>query len=98
MDQNSSQSGRTAVSFLVRGRVQGVGFRYFVQRRAREQGLDGWVRNREDGAVEGEAAGPPAALERFLAALRQGPSSARVTESTATPMAVVPAASGFRIV
>ena len=98
MEPDSNQSGRTAVRFLVSGRVQGVGFRYFAQRRALEQGLAGWVRNREDGAVEGEAAGPPAAIEGLLAALRQGPSSARVADVSATPLAAVPPASGFRIV
>lgn len=98
MDQNPNESGPKAVRFLVRGRVQGVGFRYFAQRHAREQGLAGWVRNREDGAVEGEAAGSPAAIERFLAALRQGPRSARVDEVSAAPLAGEPEASEFRIV
>ncbi|HEY64354.1 MAG TPA: acylphosphatase [Caldilineae bacterium] len=60
------------------GRVQGVGFRYFVQRRARSLGISGWVRNRWDGSVELEAEGPRDALERLLEAVRQGPSGARV--------------------
>ena len=98
MERNPNDSGRAAVRFLVRGRVQGVGFRYFAQRQAREQALAGWVRNREDGSVEGEAVGSPSAIERFLAALRQGPSSARVGELTTTPLSVVPEAAGFRIV
>jgi acylphosphatase len=98
VEQNPNDSGRAAVRFLVRGRVQGVGFRYFAHRQAREQELAGWVRNREDGAVEGEVVGSPAAIERFLAALRRGPSSARVGELDATPLSVVPEARGFRIV
>ncbi|NOZ29097.1 MAG: acylphosphatase [Chloroflexi bacterium] len=62
----------------VYGRVQGVGFRYFVQSVARRLGVSGWVRNRRDGSVELEAEGPRAALERLLEAVRRGPSSARV--------------------
>ena len=66
------------VHVVVRGRVQGVGFRWFVIRRARELGVAGWVRNRGDGAVEAEAEGAREALEGFVAALREGPPSARV--------------------
>ena len=67
------------LNVVVRGRVQGVGFRYFVAGRARTLGLGGWVRNREDGAVEAEAVGPRAALETLLEQVRRGPRSARVT-------------------
>lgn len=63
---------------MIRGRVQGVGFRYFVLRQARVADLDGWVRNRADGAVELEAEGDRVALERFLETLRQGPPAARI--------------------
>lgn len=63
---------------LVHGYVQGVGFRYFVQRRAREQGLAGWVRNRPDGTVECVAQGPREALQRLLADLHRGPLGASV--------------------
>jgi len=63
---------------VIRGRVQGIGFRAFVVRRATELEVGGWVRNREDGAVEVEAAGSRAALERLLTALRRGPDGARV--------------------
>lgn len=89
---------RKAVRFLVRGRVQGVGYRYFAQRRAAEEGIAGWVRNRDDGAVEGEAVGEPAAVESFLAALRSGPRHSAVADVGATELAVVPAGTGFRIV
>ncbi len=62
----------------VRGRVQGVGFRYFVVREARRLGLRGYVRNRADGAVEIVAEGEPTALEAFLRAAHTGPPAARV--------------------
>ncbi len=62
----------------VYGRVQGVGFRYFVRSHAQRLGVRGWVRNRRDGAVELEAEGPREALERLLALIRQGPPAARV--------------------
>jgi acylphosphatase len=62
------------------GDVQGVGFRFFAERQARRLGLDGWVRNRYDGAVEVEAEGSNAALEQFLNDLRRGPRAARVQD------------------
>jgi acylphosphatase len=86
-----------AVRIVVTGRVQGVGFRDFVKRRAGELGLAGWVRNRPDGSVEAEAVGREAALLRFVEALRVGPGHARVDvaaeewfESTEVP-------GGFRV-
>ena len=63
------------------GRVQGVGFRFFVQHTANELGLTGWVRNRWDGAVEVLAEGPRPSLERLLTALHRGPRGALVTDS-----------------
>jgi acylphosphatase len=65
---------------VVRGDVQGVGFRYFVVRVARQAGLEGWVRNRPDGAVECLAQGNRRALEDLLEALRRGPGSAEVQQ------------------
>jgi acylphosphatase len=64
--------------FLVQGRVQGVGFRWFVHREASELGLRGWVRNTEDGDVEVVAAGAEADLEELRASLRRGPRGSRV--------------------
>lgn len=64
------------------GLVQGVGFRWFVQERARMKGLAGYVRNRADGSVEVEAEGERDLLEELLRELRTGPRSARVTELT----------------
>lgn len=64
--------------FVVSGRVQGVGFRYFVQEAAMVEGLSGWVRNLPSGAVEALAEGDAEALERFARKLSRGPSMARV--------------------
>ncbi len=65
-------------AYRIEGRVQGVGFRAFVRRRARELGLDGWVRNAADGTVEAEATGDRASLDAFEDHLRQGPPAGRV--------------------
>ena len=64
--------------FLVKGRVQGVGFRWFVHREAAELGLRGWVRNTDQGHVELVAAGEPEQLEELKAALRKGSRGSRV--------------------
>jgi acylphosphatase len=66
--------------FLVKGRVQGVGFRWFVHREAAEIGLRGWVRNTEDGHVEVLAAGEPEQLKDLIKALGQGSRGSRVDE------------------
>jgi acylphosphatase len=65
---------------VVRGRVQGVGFRYFVIQKALSLGLRGYTRNSSDGSVEVLAQGPRPALENLLALLRRGPSAADVRE------------------
>jgi DNA ligase D-like protein (predicted 3'-phosphoesterase) len=67
-----------AIRAVVRGEVQGVGFRDAVLRRARSLGLMGWIRNGEDGAVLVHAEGAPAAVDELLAFLRSGPRLARV--------------------
>jgi acylphosphatase len=67
-----------ARKFWVSGQVQGVGYRYFAVRVARELGLKGWVRNLSDGRVEAYAAGPAHHLEDFEARLRKGPLSGEV--------------------
>jgi len=63
---------------IVRGRVQGVGFRAWTEAIALERGLRGWVRNRRDGAVEALFAGPADAVAAMVAACRRGPPGARV--------------------
>ena len=68
----------TARRAVVKGRVQGVGFRWFAERAARELGVRGWVRNLPDGTVETLAAGDDAALARFRAALTSGPPASSV--------------------
>ena len=69
---------RGARRFVVSGRVQGVGFRFFTQDIARREGLTGIVRNLADGRVEVVAEGDAESLTRLEAALRRGPSHARV--------------------
>jgi acylphosphatase len=64
--------------FLIQGRVQGVGFRWFVHREASELDLRGWVRNTEDGDVEVVASGTNADLAELRASLRRGPRGSRV--------------------
>ena len=65
--------------FLIQGRVQGVGFRWFVQREASELELRGWVRNTEDGEVEVVAAGEAGNLDELRVSLRRGPRGAAST-------------------
>ena len=69
---------RVARRFVLSGRVQGVGFRYFTLDAARREGLHGYVLNRDDGSVEAVAEGEAESLERFERALRRGPSRSRV--------------------
>jgi acylphosphatase len=60
--------------YVISGRVQGVGFRYFAERAARHAGVTGWVRNLGDGRVEAHAEGTRQAVDQFEGRLRQGPS------------------------
>jgi acylphosphatase len=69
---------RIAKHAVVRGVVQGVGFRWHAKERARELGLAGWVQNLPDGAVEVWAEGAAKGVEEFIAWLRHGPPAARV--------------------
>lgn len=73
------QTGLSMVMhFLIRGRVQGVGFRWFVQREASELALRGWVRNTEDGDVEVVASGASEDMDELRSSLRRGPRGSRV--------------------
>jgi acylphosphatase len=69
---------RVARRFLIGGRVQGVGFRFFAETVASREGVHGWVRNLPDGCVEAVAEGEAEAVERFERAMRHGPRGARV--------------------
>lgn len=69
---------RRIVRLIIRGRVQGVGFRFFVEREAARLKCEGWVRNRRDGAVEAVIAGAPEAVAAMCDSCRRGPPGARV--------------------
>jgi len=65
---------------VIRGRVQGVGYRAWVEYQARRLGLSGWVRNRRDGSVEAVFEGEASIVANMVASCRQGPSSSRVDD------------------
>jgi len=67
------------VHLIISGAVQGVGFRMFIDRKAKELKLSGWVRNRIDGSVEIEAQGQETAIEELLRQVKKGPSRSIVT-------------------
>jgi len=69
---------RVARRFLISGRVQGVGFRYFASDAAHREGVSGCARNLDDGRVEVMADGEAESMVRFERALRQGPSRSRI--------------------
>ena len=71
--------------YLISGRVQGVGFRWYVEREAATLGIAGWVRNREDGRVEVMATGTRQQLSALHGRLREGPRAARVDEVAVSP-------------
>lgn len=84
--------------YVVRGRVQGVGFRLFAVSAARRLALSGGVRNLADGrSVEAIAEGPPEQLDRFGSLLREGPHGAVVAEWEETPAASDDALDGFDV-
>lgn len=74
----AADPARSCLRLRIEGRVQGVGFRAFVEREAQRRGVDGWVRNRRDGGVEAVIAGPHDVLEELIQRCRQGPPAARV--------------------
>ena len=88
---------------VIKGRVQGVGFRAWVQHQAERHGLQGWVRNRRDGSVEAVFAGPLEAVEAMLKVCHQGPPGSYVEHLDARDVGEVvlaerPRGSGFAIV
>ena len=76
----STETRLLARRFLVRGRVQGVGFRWFVEREAHQLDIKGWVRNKADGTVEVLAMGSREQIAGFRRRLEQGPRAARVDQ------------------
>ena len=83
--------------YRVRGRVQGVGYRFFTQRIALGLGVRGWVRNLPDGDVEVHAEAAEAVLRKFRVELEHGPAYSEVTEVIETAGAVDDRASSFEI-
>jgi acylphosphatase len=83
--------------FLVRGRVQGVGFRWFVEREAHILGIAGWVRNNHDGTVEVLAMGTREQLAGMRSRLREGPRAARVDDVEESDAEPVKNLNSFRI-
>lgn len=79
---------------VLRGRVQGVGFRDWMVREAARLAVSGWVRNRADGTLEALLAGPPAAVEELARLCRRGPVLAEV-QSLTEDLAEPPAEPGF---
>ena len=89
---------RVAKRYLIEGRVQGVGFRYFTQRVATQHAISGWVRNTPDGRVEIEAEGTEHAMREFEQRISGGPAGARVDHVSTLEIAVGPTLhSGFAI-
>ena len=85
LKMTANEKPTDARRFLVRGRVQGVGFRWFVEREAAQLGITGWVRNRDNGSVEIMATGTHGQLNALHGRLREGPRAARVDEVAVSP-------------
>jgi acylphosphatase len=83
--------------FVIAGSVQGVGFRWFTHDVAAREGAHGWVRNLADGSVEVVAEGEQASIDRLEAAVRRGPSSARVERFDVEELAPAGRTTGFEI-
>ena len=96
-EQARPDDGPRRLQATVRGRVQGVGFRYFVVRRAMELGIVGWVANDADGSVVVVAEGSPDALDALEAGLRVGPIGAVVEVVDAVRMAGTGRLERFRV-
>jgi acylphosphatase len=95
MSDITATDGR--LDMTVRGRVQGVGFRYWVVRRAMELQLTGWVANELDGSVHCVAEGPMTALDQFESMLRAGPTGAVVESAQVARMPATGSFAGFTV-
>lgn len=85
-----------SVRVRIEGRVQGVWYRRWTQEKAVARGLDGWIRNLHDGAVEALFSGPDGMVDDMIALCRKGPIAARVDAVTVTP-ADAPSETGFQV-
>jgi acylphosphatase len=94
---DSVEKTAEARRFVVRGRVQGVGYRWFVEREAHMLGIAGWVRNNADGSVEVLAQGNREQLSGLHSRLRQGPRAARVDDVEVIEVKLIAGLSTFRI-
>ena len=83
--------------YIVKGRVQRVGFRFFVEHAAQREGIQGYVRNQHDGSVEIVAEGDAEALQRFEMAVRRGPAGARVDDVDTIEVEPSSRFAGFRV-
>jgi acylphosphatase len=88
---------RVARRYVISGRVQGVGFRFFTEAAAAREGLHGWVKNLPDGRVEISAEGEAEAIERFERHVRHGPPGARVSAVQADDAAPTHRETGFSV-
>ncbi|GGB41314.1 acylphosphatase [Tistrella bauzanensis] len=102
---DAALAARLTVRLSIRGRVQGVGYRWWFEGQARRYGLEGWVRNRRDGTVEALIAGTAAAVETVIRRAHAGPPAAWVDAVEVTtsadwprdfPPADLPSGPGFR--
>jgi acylphosphatase len=94
---SSTENTVQARRFVVRGRVQGVGFRWFVEREAHILGIAGWVRNNHDGSVEVLAQGTREQHSALHSRLREGPRAARVDAVEVSDVPPVAGLNSFRI-
>ena len=79
---SSQPEDNLTVNMKITGKVQGVGFRYYVLRQAQELGIRGWVSNKPNGDVEALAQGEKTDLERFIFKIKEGPSFSRVEDAS----------------
>jgi len=91
------QSGLKAVEVRITGRVQGVNYRGWARMEAERLGVDGWIRNEEDGSVTALLAGRKEAVAAMMDLLGSGPPAARVADISARPADPAGARGGFRI-
>lgn len=97
MSADRSEAPIRTVAAVIRGRVQGVGYRYWAREQAEGLGLSGHVRNRPDGAVEAVFSGTPEAVAAMTESCRQGPPGARVDEVALAEPDGAPPEGAFRI-